>query len=619
MTDFVGYEDTPVGDYLKSVGEANVKPAPLHLGIHHSNMAPKSSAVSQLSESLYRYWRQSLFHDTFSVSLPIKEESAFEEKFKYLIATSPLLSDTLSTHPKQQPQRQQSSLPPFHSIAAHTRSAKIGTMATLSALFAAVGLERILPLQQSQRQKETTSTLVLKGMTTPTVTMALASGVSLYFIYRHLRRSSIRKLYQRALTQLQDLLDQSQILDSKVNRALLTIQEIELVSRGYRLSTPPSSIVRIEESSKSKRCARLRRELSGLLRHAFIVYEETIIDMTHTVSKPTLSRLFDMYNIHSVASLSSVSVAPTLTPTPTKMMTPTNDDLDDDEWITLDYLRTLAQLMHLKRRECMLQFLALTVMTGNHDSMRNGYESGWRNVNTILDTLGKETRGFVNTVKVAMETEFCKSSTLDLDSTDTSSSSSSSLSTNTDTRHFMQGLSTLDQHLRTMEARVYLCHDELQRRQRILASTRTHRNNADKSLLEQQQQSLKREYMAMQNDIQQLVNEWDTGRHALETLLTPTPPPMIDTLTSTTEIIPSPLPSPTMTPIDHVKEDRPPFVLTTDESSDLYTLPSKAFVYDSTMHNSRSERITDLREKANETPSQMDSQTMVPESKDPHQ
>lgn len=203
-------------------------------------------------------------------------------------------------------------------------------------------------------------------------------------------------------------MDQSQILDSKVNRALLTIQEIELVSRGYRLSTPPSSIVRIEESSKSKRCARLRRELSGLLRHAFIVYEETIIDMTHTVSKPTLSRLFDMYNIHSVASLSSVSVAPTLTPTPTKMMTPTNDDLDDEEWITLDYLRTLAQLMHLKRRECMLQFMALTVMTGNHDSMRNGYESGWRNVNTILDTLGKETRGFVNTVKVAMETEFCK-------------------------------------------------------------------------------------------------------------------------------------------------------------------------------------------------------------------
>lgn len=89
-------------------------------------------------------------------------------------------------------------------------------------------------------------------------------------------------------------------------------------------------------------------------------------------------------------------------------MTPTNDDLNDDEGITLDYLRTLAQLMHLKRRECMLQFLALTVMTGNHDSMPNGYESGWRNVNTILVTLGNETKGFVDTVKVAMETEFCK-------------------------------------------------------------------------------------------------------------------------------------------------------------------------------------------------------------------
>lgn len=154
-----------------------------------------------------------------------------------------------------------------------------------------------------------------------------------------------------------------------------------------------------------------------------------------------------------------------------------------------------------------------------------------------------------------------------------------------------------------MEARVYLCHDELQRRQRTLASTRTSRNNADRDLLEQQQQSLKREYMAMQSDIQQLADEWESGRNALETLLTPTPPPMIDTLTSTTDIIPSPLPSPTMTPttIDHAKEDRPPFILTTDESADLYPLPSKAFVYESTLsgspHNSRSERITDQREQ----------------------
>ncbi|KAI8340693.1 Mysoin-binding motif of peroxisomes-domain-containing protein [Chlamydoabsidia padenii] len=627
MADFVVYEDTPIADYLKCIegGETNVKPAPLHLGIHHSNMTPKTSATAQLSESLYRYWRRSLFHDTFSVSLPVKEESAFEEKFKYLIVTSPLLNDTLSTHPKQKQQQQQQqqrsspAAPPFHSAAAHTRSARIGTMTTLSALLAALGLERILPLKHHQQQQQHSTTLALKGITTPTITMMLAGGVSLYFIYRHLRRSSIRKLYQCALTQLQDLLEQSQILDSKVHRALMTIQEIELVSRGYRLSTPLSPISRIEQSSKPKRCARLRKELSGLLRHAFIVYEETIVDMMDRVNKPTLSRLFDMYNIHSVASLSAVSI-PATTPIPTKN---THDDLlDNDDSITLDYLKTLAHLMHLKRRECMLQFLALSVMTGNHDSMRKGYESGWRNVNTILVALGNETKGFVKTVKDAMEAEFCQSSTLGMDKSGLETSS-----TSTETRHFIRQLSTLDQHLRTMEARVYLCHDELQRRQRILLSTKTHRSDKD-YIMELEQQTLKKEYMAMEKDIQQLVNEWETGRNALNALMTP---PMIDT----TDIIP--LPSPTMTPTTtHTDDDDPPFVVTSDESSDLFhlPLPSKASVYESLpcqddnsqqpvsndKKKSRSERIAEMKLKreleAKEKSSRMDSQTMVHELKD---
>ncbi|CAO3576427.1 unnamed protein product [Absidia cylindrospora] len=598
------------------------KPFPLQLGLHSSDNTPMISIPKQLSESLYRFWRQSLFHDTFSVSLPLMEEMAFEEKFKYLIVTSHLLNDALSTHPKQKtPPR---APPPFHTTATRTRSATIGTVATLAGLLAAVGLERYTQQNEQQEQYEddtTVTALALKSIT-PTITMALASGVSLFFVYRHLRRSLIRKLYQRALTQLQDVLEQSQLLDSKVHWALLTIQEIELVSRGYRLSP----ITRMEQttSKSTKRCTRLRSQLSRLLRRAFIVYEEAIIDLSDWVNKPTLARLFDMYNIQSVASLSAASAAAASAASAGNSDNDMNDDKDDDggdDCISLDYLKSLAHLMHLKRRECMLQFLALSVMTGDRDYIRKGYETGWKNINSVLLMVKDETTGFVKDVKEAIDNEFGQSPALER---------TPGTPTHTESRPFIHRLSVLGQHLRTTEARVYLCNDELQRRQRLLSSTND--DHQSLALLEQQQQALKKEYLAMEKDIQQLATEWEAGRHALDTLLAPTPIVKSNPL----ETPPSPLPSPTMTPTT-VDQEMPRFscVVTSDESPERFhsPIPSKASVYESLDDNStmtttilgqpkkksRRERINEMKQhreqEAKEKSNRMDSQTMVHELK----
>lgn len=131
-----------------------------------------------------------LLQDTFSASLPIMEETAFEEKFKYLIVTSSLMNDTLSVHPKQK-QRQSSTSPhPFHATTAHTRSARIGTVVTISGLLVALGVERLLLSQENVYtlyQQEGITGLILNGVTS-TLTTALAGGVSLYFVYRHLVR-----------------------------------------------------------------------------------------------------------------------------------------------------------------------------------------------------------------------------------------------------------------------------------------------------------------------------------------------------------------------------------------------------------------------------------------------
>lgn len=178
--------------------------------------------------------------------------------------------------------------------------------------------------------------------------------------------------------------------DTKVHRCLITIQEIELVSRGYRLSTPLSPISRIEQNSKSRKCVQLRNRLASVLRRAFIIYEEGIIDLMDVIHKKNLNTLYEMYNVHSIASLSAMG-----------------DDISDEGY-SLEQLKKLAQIMHSKRRECMVHFLALGVMTEDHDSVHYNYSEGWGIINQVLGKLVDETEKFTLEIVDALDAEFCK-------------------------------------------------------------------------------------------------------------------------------------------------------------------------------------------------------------------
>jgi hypothetical protein len=164
------------------------------------------------------------------------------------------------------------------------------------------------------------------------------------------------------------------------------------VSRGYRLSTPLSPISRIEQNSKTRKCIQLRNRLASVLRRAFIIYEEGIIDLMDVIHKKNLYTLYEMYNVHSIASLSALG----------------NDGQEGEEGYSLEHLKKLAQIMHLKRRECMVHFLALGVMTEDHDSIRCDYREGWRTINQVLGKLVDETEKFTKDILEALDAEFCK-------------------------------------------------------------------------------------------------------------------------------------------------------------------------------------------------------------------
>ncbi|CAO0800816.1 unnamed protein product [Mucor circinelloides] len=420
------------------------------------------------------------------------------------------------------------------------------------------------------------------------MTIFFSTSASLFFFYRHKRRSSIRQLYQIALSRLQSFNDHSETFDTKVHRVLITIQEIELVSRGYRLSTPLSPISRIEQKSKNRKCIQLRNRLSAILRRAFIIYEEGIIDLMDVINRTNLNTLYEMYNVHSIASLSAMGE-------------------ENGDAYSLDQLKKLAQIMHLKRRECMVHFLALGVMTDEHDSIRFDYQHGWRTVNDILDKLVNETEQFTKDIVEALDAEFYKPMN-DFDKKKITSKIEDAR-----LKKFVHQLSSLEQQLRTMEAKIYLCSEDVQ-----------HLNS--ESSTDEIKEKLRHEYMSVQRGFENMASEWENGRVVLESYLAPT-----DVLPS------SPIASPTLNAAAVEEESMEEsegkgIILDAEDVADILNLPlaSKASVFEAIAgvvekngkeksKKTRQERIEEMKLKrakqTEERSARLDSQTMVHELK----
>ncbi|KAI9277489.1 Mysoin-binding motif of peroxisomes-domain-containing protein [Sporodiniella umbellata] len=483
-----------------------------------------------------RMWRHSIFRDTFSVSLPQTEEAAFEEKLKYLIHR---FSGQL----------------PFQAARTTNFGVTANILSTLMVLF---GVERY----------------VLRRPI-PLVTLTCSTSASFFFYYRYRRQSSIRQLYQSVLSKIQSFIEYCDTLDAKVHRVLITVQEIELVSRGYRLSTPLSPISRIEQSSRNKKCIPLRNKLASVLRRAFITHEEGIIDLINVVDKQHLLSLYGMYNVNSIASLSAVEVM-------------------DDEPYTLDQLKTLTQVMHLKRRECMVHFLALGADMD---------EKGWKIVNDVLDHLLNEIKTLTGEIENALDAEFYKP--LNEFNGDTSDIEDPSLKT------FIHRLGSLEQELRTLEANIYLCNECVQQL------------DPEESI--ENKEKILSDYLTAQKGFEKMLLEWENGKVALESYLE---------LSPTT----SPIKQEPRDSLHTLKDDEPQaesegkgMFLDSEDVADILNLPSKASVYEAIagvverngkerIKKSRNERIEEMKikraQEAEQRSKKMDSDTMVHELKD---
>ncbi|KAF9921992.1 hypothetical protein FBU30_007934 [Linnemannia zychae] len=290
MADIVVYEDSPLAQYLQDIQEEQHGPDLQHSPVPIHEPGPKPDSMSKRmadnAMGMLTHLMEYLTH-TFSPSASDAEDAEFEERFKYLICTSPFLNKAATLHTHERGRRTDALLPieyaanfspgPFGYLLG------VGTIATLIAR-SALARTRVgrNPLLRPLLSRATAIVLTI---------------ISSAWMLRILYRRKLRTTQNQALRSLQLLVNECQSLDGKVNRAIMVIQEIELVSRGYRLSTPLAPISRIEQASKSRRCNIVRAQLIAALTKSGALFQKSTETLQSHIDHNRLSTLLDMYNI----------------------------------------------------------------------------------------------------------------------------------------------------------------------------------------------------------------------------------------------------------------------------------------------------------------------------------
>ena len=174
----------------------------------------------------------------------------------------------------------------------------------------------------------------------------------------------------KTLNLTETLVRNSQSFDTVIHQTLQYIQEVELVSRGYRLSShfhdlannrssalPP--ITRLEQSSTLRRCSNLRATLSASLTLATSSFRRTSLALTEFTNQSLLRQMHQVYNIDDTL--------------PTEL----------PEIPTLADLKATCIIMHERRRQLLCALLAIHV---------EPYNPAWSTWRTVVRELNGLTR-----------------------------------------------------------------------------------------------------------------------------------------------------------------------------------------------------------------------------------
>ncbi|KAL5114729.1 hypothetical protein ACEQ8H_007398 [Pleosporales sp. CAS-2024a] len=419
-------------------------PQPLRIHERHGSMARIHTACSKAVNS----------------RLGRADNERFLERFRYLVVASQLLGG--------QDGLRNPSMPCFAAPGGPgPQEFKVATISPAGAALTAVTAFLLVWLVHWSRRPLGASKS--RSLLVVVVFAAVATALSGYT-----RRQWLQFLRQEAVEGASALVTNLQAFDASTSSALAFVQEVELVSRGYRLSSPLPPISRIEERGQSRRCHRLRRSLRATFADIIPVLVEQCGIIKHLIQEDDLEKYLDVYDIGNPDLQEAVRGY---------------SDAEFDDRETLKALRTLQYRLCTLRRVYLCSLLALEADGGKPDFAR------WSTVVESMRFLARPAGQWsekLNSV-LAEEEQFVMPSSLHITPTPGKEK----------LRNSVRKLSGLSQGIRGLQAKMQVLREE------------TNQSLEDTEDVHELGRHLMTQYESIGVDIKSLVQAWEAGKTAL--------------------------------------------------------------------------------------------------------
>ncbi|KAG6045617.1 hypothetical protein E4U39_002133 [Claviceps sp. Clav50 group G5] len=389
------------------------------------------------------------------------DNSKFLEQFRYTIIASQLLSGTsiLGHRP---------AAPSISSDAAtcEAQQSVLSTQGLLASILGALAIAVILSWVLGNG-----STYITRKRLACFVAL-LAAATFMGQIY--MRRQWLRYRREQSLTEIGSFVSNSNDFDSASEATLSLVQEVELVSRGYRISAPLPPISRLEDRNQARKCIRLRKALKHSFANVLDVYKKMSDTIKGFAEQTELDKYYDMYDINDL----DISDA---------LQGFRENEFEDPE--SLRTLKILAARFHTTRKMLLCALLALDANGEGSDLLR------WSTAVEVLRDLNESTRGAFDNLRAILS---------EAQSFPTPPTPQGPLTPGRERwRSQVRKLNSLSTGIRGLQAKLHLLREE------------SDRALDDSNDLSEIGPSLISQYESIGVDLKELMTAWEEGKAAL--------------------------------------------------------------------------------------------------------
>ncbi|KJZ77878.1 hypothetical protein HIM_02515 [Hirsutella minnesotensis 3608] len=289
-----------------------------------------------------------------------------------------------------------------------------------------------------------------------------------------MKRQWLRYRREQSISEIAMFVSNAHDFDSATEATLSLIQEVELVSRGYRISAPLPPVSRLEDRSQARKCIRLRKAIKTSFGEVLTRYHQASNTVQAFSEQTELEKYYDMYDISDL----DISDA---------LQGYNETEFEDSE--SLRTLKILAARFHTVRKMLLCALLAL-------DANGEGTElHRWGTVVETLRGLNSCTTASYDKVRALLSEE---------ESFPVPSSPKGPLTPNRERwRSQMRKLNSMSSGIRGLQAKLHLLREE------------TDRVLDDSSDISELGPHLMSQYESIGVDLKELVTAWEEGKTAL--------------------------------------------------------------------------------------------------------